>query len=191
MDKIYTEEEDFNQMDFTEKNLPLGDYENCSFTNCDFSNTNLANINFVDTVFTGCNWSMVKLTNTGLKNCSFIDCKLVGVHFEDCSKFLLEMKFENCILHLASFYKLILKKIVFKNTNMQEVDCTETDFTNAIFENCDLANAVFYNTNLEKADLRTAFNYSISPAQNKIKKAKFSLPSVIGLLNDYDIAITY
>jgi fluoroquinolone resistance protein len=42
---------------------------------------------------------------------------------------------------------------------------------------------------LEKADLRTAYNYSIDPSINKIKKAKFSLPGVVGLLSKYDIEI--
>jgi len=48
---------------------------------------------------------------------------------------------------------------------------------------------VFENTILEKVDFSTSFNYSIDPEMNKIKKAKFSLPEVIGLLNKYDIEI--
>ena len=42
---------------------------------------------------------------------------------------------------------------------------------------------------LEKADFRTAFNYSIDPENNRMKKAKFSPPEVVGLLNKYDIEI--
>jgi hypothetical protein len=48
----------------------------------------------------------------------------------------------------------------------------------------------FENTNLEKADFGTAYNYSINPNLNRIKKAKFSLPAVTGLLDQYDIEIT-
>jgi hypothetical protein len=48
---------------------------------------------------------------------------------------------------------------------------------------------VFDNCIIEKADFTTANNYSIDPEKNKIKNAKFSIPAVIGLLNNYDIVI--
>ena len=44
-------------------------------------------------------------------------------------------------------------------------------------------------TILEKADFRTAKNYSIDPEQNRLKKAKFSLSGVVGLLRKYDIVV--
>jgi hypothetical protein len=43
--------------------------------------------------------------------------------------------------------------------------------------------------NLEKADFSTAKNYTIDAENNKLKKAIFSLPEVIGLLSKYDIII--
>jgi hypothetical protein len=49
--------------------------------------------------------------------------------------------------------------------------------------------ANFDSTNLEKVDLRTAFNYSISPERNRIKKAKFSSQGLVGLLQHHDIII--
>ncbi|HWY33074.1 MAG TPA: pentapeptide repeat-containing protein, partial [Nitrosopumilaceae archaeon] len=87
------------------------------------------------------------------------------------------------------FYKTKLKKTAFKNSTIQEADFSECDLTNAIFENCDLTGATFVNTNLEKADFRTSFNYSIDPELNRIKKAKFSLHGIVGLLDKYDIEI--
>jgi len=72
---------------------------------------------------------------------------------------------------------------------MQEVDLVDSDLSNASFFNCDLAGAVFENTILENADLRTAYNYNIDPNLNRIKKAKFSLAGIPGLLNKYDIDI--
>jgi uncharacterized protein YjbI with pentapeptide repeats len=72
---------------------------------------------------------------------------------------------------------------------MHETDFTECDLTGATFEACDLLNATFVNTILEKADLRRSVHYSIDPEKNKIKKAKFSMPDVSGLLDKYDIHI--
>jgi uncharacterized protein YjbI with pentapeptide repeats len=84
---------------------------------------------------------------------------------------------------------LKVKGTAFKDCKLQEVDFVESDLTNVRFENCDLTMASFENTILTGTDLRTASNYSIDPEKNKIKKAKFSLAGVVGLLDKYDIII--
>jgi hypothetical protein len=50
---------------------------------------------------------------------------------------------------------------------------------------------MFEETNLEKTDLRTAYNYTIDPDKNKLKKAAFSLNGLPGLLSKYDIVIEH
>jgi uncharacterized protein YjbI with pentapeptide repeats len=164
---------------------------------------------------------MVKLVNTGLRDIRFSDCKMLGLHFEDCSDFLFAVHFdkcilnlssffkqklkktifkdcsdflfavhfEKCILNLSSFFKQKLKKTIFKECSLHEVDFTEADCSQANFDNCDLTGAKFEKTNLEKADMSTSFNYSIDPELNRIKKAKFSMDGIAGLLDKYDIEI--
>jgi uncharacterized protein YjbI with pentapeptide repeats len=58
-----------------------------------------------------------------------------------------------------------------------------------VFSQCDLSGAIFDHTNLEKVDFRTATNFTINPSLNTLKKAKFSMPSVVGLLKNFDIII--
>jgi uncharacterized protein YjbI with pentapeptide repeats len=82
-----------------------------------------------------------------------------------------------------------LKKTTFRNSQIQETDFTECDLSNSIFDNCDLVKATFENSVLEKVDFRSSFNYILDPEINRIKKAKFSLPAVTGLLAKYDIEI--
>ena len=77
----------------------------------------------------------------------------------------------------------------FKNCLLEEVDFAESDLTNAVFAECDLRGAMFDHSKLEKADFRTAINYSIDPESNRIRKAKFSKEGAIGLLAKYDIII--
>jgi uncharacterized protein YjbI with pentapeptide repeats len=72
---------------------------------------------------------------------------------------------------------------------LQETDFTEADLTASLFDDCDLNRAVFYNTNLEKANFCSAFNYTFDPELNRIKKARFSRLGVIGLLEKYNIEI--
>lgn len=165
------------------------EYDNYSFMICNFAEADLSNIKFIDCEFVNCNFSLTKLTNAALRECNFIDCKFSGVHFDSCKDLLFEVNFENCRLSLCSFYKKSLKGTSFKSTGLTEVDFAECDLSKAVFDNCDLSGATFDNTILEGADFRTAYNYSIDPDSNRIKKAKFSSASVAGLLNKYDIEI--
>jgi uncharacterized protein YjbI with pentapeptide repeats len=82
-----------------------------------------------------------------------------------------------------------MKKTIFRNCSLQEVDFVEADLTQAVFDNCDLSSAIFYNTILEKADFTTAYNFTINPANNRIKKAKFATAGLACLLSSYDIVI--
>ena len=114
---------------------------------------------------------------------------MLGLRFDDCNEFGLSFSFEGCQLNHSSFYKTKIKKTVFKDTQLQEVDFAECDLTGVVFDNCNLAQAVFDHTVIEKADFRTSYHYSIDPEINRIKKAKFSILGVSGLLEKYDIDI--
>jgi uncharacterized protein YjbI with pentapeptide repeats len=188
-EKTYIENKNFEGINFNTTVLINAEYENCVFTNCIFSNLDLSKFSFSACEFRGCNLSLATLTGTGFQDIIFKDCKLLGLHFDHCSEFRFNVEFDHCILNMSSFYKRKLKKQRFKDSSLQDVDFTEADLTSAVFDHCDLAKASFDNTILEKADFRTAFNYSIIPGRNKLKKAKFSLPAVIGLLDNYDIVI--
>jgi uncharacterized protein YjbI with pentapeptide repeats len=189
MKQVYIVEQIFDKVNFIETPLEKGEYEACVFNFCDFSNANLSNFIFTNCDFNHCNLSLVKLTKTSFHTATFKDSKMLGMHFENCNPFGLSFSFENCQLNHASFYKTSIRATVFKNCQMQDVDFANCDLTTAIFNNCDLARTTFENTNLEKSDLRTAFNYSIDPEINKIKKAKFSLFGIAGLLEKYGIEI--
>jgi len=112
-----------------------------------------------------------------------------GLRFDTCNEFGLSFSFENCLLNHSTFYKVKIKKTNFKNTQLIETDFTECDLTGSLFDNCDLDRAIFANSILEKVDFSTSYNFSINPEINRIKKAKFSLATISGLLDKYDIEI--
>ncbi len=188
-DKVYREDEIFSKEDFSIKSLPLGEYENCTFNDCIFANGDLSGIQFTGCTFCGCDLTLAQLSKTSFRTCKFKTCKLLGLHFEQCHPLLFSVDFEACILDLSCFFKMKLKKTRFRNSNLREVDFTEADLTEAVFDRCDLALAAFDRTILEKADFREAFNYSIDPENNRIRKAKFSLAGIPGLMGKYDIVI--
>jgi uncharacterized protein YjbI with pentapeptide repeats len=189
MEENYIADENFKGVDFAELGLVGEEYENCTFTNCSFANTDISNIIFTECLFDNCNLAMSKTLNTGFRDVIFKNCKLLGVRFDVCSNFLLGMSFEQCQLNMASFYKKVLKKTTFSECNLEDADFIGTDLTSAVLSNCNLQGAKFEDSILDKADFRTAINYSIDLSKNRYKKAKFSMPEVIGLLNAYDIII--
>ena len=72
---------------------------------------------------------------------------------------------------------------------LHEADFTESDLSEGMFERCDFSRAVFHHSKLEKADFRTSYGYIIDLEHNQVKNAKFSYPSVLGLLTKYRIIV--
>ncbi|MGB3948278.1 MAG: pentapeptide repeat-containing protein [Bacteroidia bacterium] len=169
--------------------LTKAEYENCTFNGCNFADGDFSGFKFIECTFNDCNLSLVKLNKTAFVDAKFKDSKLLGLRFDTCNEFGLSFSFDNCMLNHASFYKTKIKKTVFKNCHLQETDFAEADLTNSVFDNCNLAHAIFERTILEKADFRSAYNYTIDPEMNRIKKAKFSVLGLSGLLDKYDIDI--
>lgn len=185
----YIEDKTFEKIDGTKMPIDIAEYEHCDFINCNFSEANLSGAVFSSCKFKDCNLSMAVLAKTSFRNVQFVNCKMLGLRFENCNDFLFEIHVDSCTLNLSSFYKLKLKKMRLKNSSLHEVDFSEVDLSASIFDNCDLLNATFDKSILEKADFRTAYNYIIDPESNRIKKAKFSRNGIAGLLNKYDIEI--
>jgi fluoroquinolone resistance protein len=189
MPESFIQDQTFDKSDFTESRMSAEEYDNCIFNNCNFAGTDLSGIKLIDCEFNGCNLSLAKLGGTVLRDIKFRNCKMLGLRFDDCSDFGMSFSFEGCQLNHSSFYKTKIKKTIFKDCDLQEIDFTGADLTSAALNNCNLLNANFDGTLLEKADFRTAYNYSIDPEKNKLKKAKFSMAGIAGLLDKYDIEI--
>ena len=185
--RIFQDSQEFENIDFSELKLPTGDYEDCVFSKCTFTNCNLRGSNFGDCEFVDCDLSMVNLTDVTLRSIRFKRCKMLGVKFESCNGLLFSVGFEQCQLDLSSFHMLTLAKTEFQECRLVEVDFSKADLTSAVFHQCDLSGAVFLQSNLEKSDFRTAIHYSIDPELNRMKKARFSIDGLGGLLGKYDL----
>lgn len=185
----YTESETFSKQEYSTKPLPAGEYEDCTFQGCNFSGSLIKNIKFNDCQFTDCNLSQARLSGVALRTVHFKNCQLMNLSFEYADDFGLALTFDHCLLDSASFFKKKLKGVRFTNCRLKLVDFIETDLTSAIFDNCDLDAARFDRTILEKASLSSSYNYIIDPAINRIKKARFSLQGLPGLLVQHDIVV--
>ena len=164
-------------------------FEECIFNHCDFSGADFFKTRFVDCFFVDCNLSMIKLRNCGLQNISFRECKLLGVNFSESDPFLFAVKFESCVLDYASFMGKKMPGTLFQYTSLKSAVFIKTDLKGAKFEQADLEGALFEETILTGADFTTASHYAIDPENNRIRKARFSLHGLPGLLHKYDLYI--
>ena len=179
----------FEKVTYTGQKVSSREFENCVFKNCDFSNTSFLSSTFMDCEFIDCNLSMLDLAGSSLKNCSFEHCKLLGIAFHVCTDFLFEVSFENCVLDFASFAHKKMPKTKFIASSLKEVSFVGTHLKQSVFEKCDLAQAVFNDTDLTECNFTSATNYQMDPEFNVLKKARFSLQGIPGLLEKYDIKI--
>ncbi len=185
----YFFEQTYQQINAREHKLPMAEYEQCVFRNCDFSGADLNRFKFIDCRFMDCNLSMASLADTVMNKVVFERCKLLGLHWFQCDRFMFSVWFKESNLANGSFYNFNIKKTYFERCDLKEVDFSGADMTECKLKACDLANALFDNTNLGKADLSTAFNFSINPNQNKLKGTQFSRDNITGLLDVFQIKI--
>lgn len=129
------------------------------------------------------------IKRTAFRAVEFESCKLVGLRFEDASDFAFECSFRDCRLDLSTFSGRDLRHSVFERCSLKETDLAGANLSGVALTECDLTDAIFDATNLEKADLRTAFNFAIDPDLNRISKARFARTGLAGLLRKYDLEI--
>lgn len=189
MERVYIEDRNFKNINYTEENLKKGDYEYCTFINCKFIKSDFSDINFVECTFENCDLSNAKVANTTFKGVRFKGCKLQGIRFDECNNFLLSIEMDACQANFSVFTKLPLMKMRFADSSFRESDFSGADLSDTTITNCDLFGAVFENTIFERTDLRLSYNYVIDPETNRLKKAKFSHDGILGLLQKYDIIV--
>lgn len=185
----YQYDQRFENINATERPFDIGEYEQCVFFQVDFGLANLTDFNFSECIFEHCNLSGVRLDGAILRDCRFLHCKLLGLRFETCNTLIFSVAFADCLLDHSSFYQIKLKKTPFLRCHLKEVDFTEADLSEVNFADCNLLDALFDRSNLEKANFSTSLYYRIDPTINNIKKAKFSLDGLPGLLAAYTIEI--
>ena len=187
--RVFQDSQEFKNIDFSEGKLPTGDYEDCVFSGCIFTNCYLNGSNFGDCEFVDCDLSMVNLTGVTIRDIRFKRCKMLGVKFESCNKLLFSVQFEQCQLDFSTFHKLPLANTGFIECRLLEVDFTQANLKGAMFHQSDLSGAIFLQSNLEKSDFTSAVNFSIDPELNRMKKARFSLEGLSGLVGKYDLEL--
>ena len=161
----------------------------CKFTHCDFSNITFEDCEFEDCLFENCNLSSLKVKYSRFSDVTFKSCKMIGIVWDEAS-----MPFSiTCVdsnISYSSFYGMKLKKMKIHKCIAHDVNFSEADMQSSSFMHSDLKDSFFINTNLLKANFENAINYNgIDVSSKIIKKAIFSMPEALILLNNFDIIL--
>lgn len=169
------------------------EYVECVFVKCVFANAVLRNVKFANCRFEDC-----VLRNASFKACSllngvFHNCALIGLDWSPVrrhgARLALLGKMTSCTVKYNTFVDVGLSKADFAGSILHDCYFQDCALGQASFRECDLRNTVFHHCDLSRADFRDARNYGINVMNNKISKARFSLPDAIGLLAGFDVVI--
>jgi len=161
----------------------------CIFTGCDFSNITFRDCYFEDCVFVNCNLTILKIKYSRFSDVIFKSCKMMGIVWNEVSS-LFSITCEDSNISYSSFYGMKLRKMRIHKCISHDVNYSEADLQSSSFNYTDLKGSIFHDANLVKANFMYATNYNgIDLCNKKIKKAIFSLPEALILLNNFNIIV--
>lgn len=178
----------FEKIQFQEKEVYDRTFKACTFRNCQLNGLIFSDCHFTDCIFEDCDLSLIKVKGSYFSKLQITRCKAIGIHWFDAGK-PFTVQFTDSNISYSSFFGKPLKKTKFKNCVAKEVDFSECILTEADFSCTDLEGARFSDCDLSQANFIDARNYHIDVQHNKVKKAKFSLPEALRLLDSFDVVI--
>lgn len=185
----YLLDQTFSDLSYDIEDLNFKEFERCVFDRCDLGRCVFLAVTFIDCVFNDCVFSGAKINYVALRTVTFNDCRIEDVNFAMCDKLIFDIAFNRCRLDFSKFYTLKIKGTVFTDCSLIAVDFMAADLTGVVFDRCDLYRAEFAKAIANKADFRTSHNYGIDPEKTKLRKARFSILQLKGLLAKHQISV--
>ena len=181
----------FEGLNLEHAQLVASEFYDCTFIGCAFAECVFRTCKFINCIFQRCDLSLVQVPGSIFSRTRFEESKLIGIDWTrgDWAATRLgdPIGFITCAISHSTFIGLGLPQIQVRDCTALDVDFREADLSQADFAGTDLSGSLFSNTNLTEADLSAARNYHITPDQNVLKRAKFSLPEAMSLLYSLDI----
>jgi fluoroquinolone resistance protein len=181
-------QEKFNKLSFFNEIIEATVFEECDFETCSFINCKFEKCKFLRCNLKECTLSAIDPHDTRFMEVKFSGSKVLGFDWAKAAK-AEDLSFTDCQINYSNFKLLKVPNIKIINCQAKEVDFIETDMNHGTFKNTDFENSRFLKTDLSYSDFSGAKNYSINLLDNNLKKARFSLPEAISLLNGLDIII--
>lgn len=174
---------------------PLEDteYAECAFSACEFSDVVMHNIKFVNCTFDDCVLRTVSFRECSMLRVELRNCALVGLDWSAVRRHGARLAplaaMRACTVKYNTFIDMGITKMDFTGSALLDCYFQDCDLRQATLRECDLQNTVFQHCDLSRADFRDARNYAVNVMNNKVAKARFSLPDAIGLLSGFDVVV--
>lgn len=169
------------------------EYSECTFERCHFADMALKDVVFSNCVFDGCTFRNVDVSGLRMQNTLLLACACIGIDWSEVRRtgklFPLFKEIRGCTLKFNNFFKMKIPKIPIVDSSLLDCAFMECDLSGSEFRNADFRETTFQDCDLSKADFRDARNYRINTTSNRLAKARFSLPEVVGLLHNLDVII--
>ncbi|MEQ8155382.1 MAG: pentapeptide repeat-containing protein [Clostridiaceae bacterium] len=189
----YFEDEKINNLKLRNETISDTKYIDCEFYNCDFIDVEVDNCLFKDCKFYNCTMNNVTFKYTSMKNAILDNSAFIGINWNtlkgDSRTFEPIYSAKECFFKYNNFILMNLNKFKFSGSNFQESFFEECDLRETDFKDVRFQNTQFTQCNMTKADFRGATGYVIDIQSNKLKKARFSLPDVLTLLDSIEVLI--
>jgi fluoroquinolone resistance protein len=189
LEAAYHESEAIHGLDLSNHGIPGREFYRCAFEACNLTEADLSSCVFEDCVFRECNLSNPLIKGVKLISAEFLGCKLAGINFYYCDQLLFDSCFSGTHLQNCNFSELKMKGARFIGCRIDECDFENAFLVEARFDDSVFSRTMFHNCNLEKASFLEAKGYQIDPRSNNVKKATFSVPDVLSLIECFGVSI--
>lgn len=183
------EDEEFSRLVFTDISLANHEFARCRFIECSFVDADLSGAQFDSCAFSACNLSNPRIDKARFIDIDFSLCKLAGLAFYRCSQGVFDLRFSGCHITSCNFSDVRMKGCGFKGCEIKECWFQDSFLVEADFSGSTFLDTLFHGCDLQKASFLGSHGYSIDPRNNKVRKARFSLPEVLSLLEGFEIVI--
>jgi len=187
-DDVLHEHRKFENITWEGKTITSREFYDCHFYKCSLKESVFVECSFEKCTFEECDLSLIQFKKTSLSRVVLQHSKAIGVAWHNARP-PLTIEFHHSRISYSSFSGMNLKKGIFKACQADEADFSECNLTLADFRGTDLAGARFAGTDLTQANFVGAQRYAIDVQGNKVKKAKFSLPDALALLDGLGVEI--
>ena len=174
----------YEGMDFTGRDLALGDFRKCRFVRCVFSQTVLSGAIFHSAIFDTCSFSEADLSCADMRQLTCIKTSFAGVkmHHADASDSVFEQsEFLNVTCEGAKFDAVIMDNCHMDGCNARGLSMRSSRIEKSVFRKSDFSAGHFERTLWKKACLEEC-DMSFAVARwGKLKKSQFKNNSCRGL----------
>lgn len=187
-DEVLHEHRKFEDIIWEGKTITGREFYDCHFYKCSLKESVFVECTFEKCTFEECDLSLIQFKKTSLSRVVLQHSKAIGVIWHNARP-PLTVEFHHSRISYSSFSGMNLKKGIFKQCQADEADFSECNLSLADFRGTDLAGARFSGTDLTQANFVGAQRYAIDVQGNKVRKAKFSLPDAMALLDGLGVEI--